>query len=41
MADNYGSEDNYGNEADEDNFEEGFSDDSERSVEYSDGPQNN
>jgi len=38
MADNYGSEDNYGNEVDDDNVEEGFSDESERSVEYDDAP---
>ena len=30
MADNYGSDDDYGNVVDDDNFEEGNSDDSER-----------
>ena len=38
MDDNYGSEDNYGNEAVEDNVEEVYSDDLERSVEYNDEP---
>jgi len=36
MADNYGSEENYGNDAEDENVEEGFSDDSQRSLEYSD-----
>ena len=40
MADNYGSDEDFGNEADDDNNQERFSDDSQRSHEYSDGPQN-
>lgn len=35
MADNYGSDDDFGNAIDDDNVEEGFSDDSEREQDYS------
>jgi hypothetical protein len=38
MADNYGSDDDYGNQMDGDVVEEGYSSGSEKSADYEDSP---